>query len=187
MVRDYSSSPALQYRILESFWDSQIRSKAWLINSTLYHFWQGAGNVYIYGGWFGTLGRLIKEHRPNLNIYSIDIDPECERIGNLLNPGIQYITGDMQTVIPVDAKLIINTSTEHVTQDVYDRWLLNMPENVPIVLQGNDYFDCAEHVRCSLNLEQFKEQSKLTSIVYAGTLQCVPFKRFMIIGYKNAI
>jgi len=92
---------------------------------------------------------------------------------------------DMTTEEIINASLIINTSTEHVSQNTFDTWLNNMPANVPIILQGNNFFSCEEHIRCTDTLNEFTKINKLDTIIYSGELDCIQFKRFMIIGNKN--
>jgi hypothetical protein len=80
-----------------------------------------------------------------------------------------------------DADIIINTSCEHITQDQYDLWLSGMPHDSLIVLQSNNY-EIPEHIRIANNLEEFKLQSGLDNILYAGELKLPLYTRFMIIG-----
>ena len=94
----------------------------------------------------------------------------------------QAITADMCT-FRSDADIVINTSFEHITQDEYDLWLSGLPQNSLVVLQSNNY-DIPEHVRIAVNLEEFKQQSDLGTILYAGELDLPLYKRFMIIGKK---
>jgi hypothetical protein len=56
-----------------------------------------------------------------------------------------------------------------------------MPHNSLIVLQSNNY-NIPEHVRTAQDLEEFKLQSGLKTILYAGELELPLYKRFMIIG-----
>lgn len=176
-----------QYRLLENFWASQIRSKAWLINTLKSLRLLDEGDVYIFGGWYGILGSLIKDSFLYKNVYSIDIDSTCEHIGKKLDNRITFITSDMANFSfdnNTNIGLIVNTSTEHVSQQIFDTWLQQMPENVPIILQGNNYFECKEHVRCTTNLSEFIEYNKLQNILFSGELNCEQFTRFMEIGRK---
>jgi hypothetical protein len=182
------TSGADQYRLLENFWASQIQSKAWLINTIKMLDLPQDGNVYIFGGWYGILASLIKDNFDYDAVYSIDIDAECEITGKLLDSRIKFVTSDMTNITKeeiINASLIINTSTEHISQNTFDTWLNNMPDNVPIILQGNNYFSCEEHVRCSIDLEDFKKMNFLDVIHYEGELDCTQFTRYMIIGNKN--
>lgn len=179
-----NSSGNDQYRLLENFWESQLKSKAWLINTLKYLNLPQDGNVYIFGGWYGVLASLIKDNFNYKNIYSIDIDPVCEVIGKDLDDRINFITSDMVDVVLTDPVLIINTSTEHIDQITFDKWLKNMPPDVPIILQGNNFFECDEHVRCCINIEEFKQLNRMTKYLMEGSLQCNPFYRWMTVGYR---
>lgn len=182
-----NSSGKQQDRLLESFWESQLSSKGWLVNVLKTLDLKNKGDVYIFGGWYGILASLIKDEFTYQNVYSIDIDESCKEIGSTLDNRIKFVTGDMGDFIFTSNNigLVINTSTEHITQYTFDKWISNIPNNVPIVLQGNDFFGCAEHVRCVSSLEQFVMKNKLETILYKGTLDCKQFTRFMVIGYKN--
>jgi hypothetical protein len=123
------------------------------------------------------------------NIRSVDIDPACEPIANMMNKKeemvgkFRAVTSDMCT-IRSDTDIIINTSCEHITQDQYDLWLSGMPYNSLLVLQSNNY-DIPEHVRIAKDIEEFKQQSGLGHILYAGELELPLYKRFMIIGQQR--
>jgi hypothetical protein len=187
VIRETSGSE--QYRLLENFWASQLRSKAWLINTIKMLDLPQHGNVYIFGGWYGILASLIKDNFDYNVVHSIDIDSKCKVIGELLDSRIKFVTSDMIYITKeeiINASLIINTSTEHVSQNIFDTWLNNMPNNVPIILQGNNFFSCKEHIRCTSSLDDFLVNSNLDKIIYMGSLDCEQFNRFMVIGYKYA-
>lgn len=184
VVRKYKGEE--QYRILESFWESQLTSKQWIIDTLTNKNIVVYGSVYIFGGWFGVLGGMLLDNFDHITkVYSIDIDPNVKIIGQQLNPDVTFITSDMQDFrFEEKPSLIINTSTEHVSQETFDLWLKTIPKFVPIILQGNNYFSCNEHVRCTNDLEEFKKVNFLDSVKYEGELDCTQFKRFMVIGYK---
>lgn len=178
-------------RVLESFWPSQLSSKLWLIQelSKL----EGIGPLHtinVYGGWYGILAGLIGERFPKARVVSSDIDMSVIPIGKQLNPNVVFAIHDMNdgllessTPYVVD----INTSSEHISQDVYDRWVWNKIQHTTVerrtfVVQGNDFFEHHEHVRCFGSLVDFVEASRLNTIDYAGTLDCGTFRRFMVIG-----
>lgn len=175
-----------QNRILECFWESQITSKQWIIDTLTDKNISCYSSVYVFGGWYGVLGGMLRDTYSHIQtVYSVDIDKNTKHIGELLNPDITFIVEDMQNVkfkeLP---SVIINTSTEHINQSVYDAWVSTLPKFVPIVLQGNNYFSHHEHIRCSNNLREFKRMNPLDSIVYEGELDCKQFTRYMTIGYR---
>jgi hypothetical protein len=189
VIRD---APAeIEYRLLESFWDSQLRSKSWLVNNIKKYIPELSGNVYIMGGWYGILSQLIVDNF-RTSVYNIDLDTSCIKYGGLLSNHdyrIKFLTRDMAKFGNyVNPQLIINTSTEHVTQETYNLWLEKAPSEVPIVIQGNNFYECFDHIRCFDTLEEFNTNNLLKNIVYTGTLECMgpnkPFHRFMTIGYK---
>jgi len=174
-----------QNRILECFWESQITSKQWIIDTLTDKSISCYSSVYVFGGWYGVLGGMLRDTYSHIQtVYSVDIDENTKHIGELLNPDITFIVGDMQNVkfkeLP---SVIINTSTKHINQSVYNTWVSALPKFVPIVLQGNNYFSHHEHIRCSNNLTEFKRMNPLDSIVYEGELDCKQFTRYMTIGY----
>ena len=62
-------------------------------------------------------------------------------------------------------------------------WLSGLPHNSLIILQSNNY-QIPEHVRPAKDIDEFKKQSDLTYVLYAGELDLPLYKRFMIIGKK---
>jgi hypothetical protein len=189
VVREEIHSPE-QFRVLENFWASQLNSKMWLIehiNEQCLLF--PGSHIYIFGGWYGILAQLLIQAIPGVKVTSIDIDPKCAIFGERLklpDDDIEFITADMQhfTEYSPNTRLIINTSTEHVSQETFDSWLFNVPQNVNVVLQGNDFFACEEHVRCCETIEDFIKINNLNNIKFAGKLDCIQFTRFMMIGNK---
>jgi hypothetical protein len=175
-----------QYRILESFWESQITSKQWVIDAVNSMNVPCYGAVYVFGGWFGVLGGMLRDAFKHIHtVYSIDLDSNAKRIGERLNPDVTFITSDMKDfVFSETPSLVINTSTEHITQATFDAWMNQIPKLTPIVLQGNNFFSCSEHVRCSNNIDEFKKMNYLTLTKYADELDCKQFTRYMTIGYK---
>jgi hypothetical protein len=83
--------------------------------------------------------------------------------------------------------LVINTSTEHVSQETYDTWWNKIPSGTIYLIQGNNFFESHEHIRCSNTLEEFLKMNHLDD---AETIECgmrpdgSPFYRFMSVGLK---
>jgi len=173
-------------RTLDSFWSGQMKSKEWLCIELRKHVKKFV-TVDIHGGWNGVLASMLfQSDIPVTSIRSIDIDPVCESIANMMNKKeemvgkFRAVTADM-CAIRSDADVVINTSCEHITQDQYDLWLSGMPCNTLFVLQSNNY-EIPEHIRTAKNLGEFKKQSGLENILYAGELNLPKYCRFMIIG-----
>jgi hypothetical protein len=172
-------------RTMDAFWSGQLKSKEWLIKNLRKNIYKVI-SVDIHGGWVGVLASMLFQSDMVItNIRSIDIDPTCEPIANMMNKGeemvgkFRAITADM-CAIRSDADVVINTSCEHITQDQYDLWLSGMPHNSLLVLQSNNY-DIPEHVRTAKDLEEFKTQCGI-NVLWAGELELPLYKRFMIIG-----
>jgi hypothetical protein len=175
-------------RTMDAFWRGQMRSKEWLIEELKKHIglvgpWP---SIDIHGGWVGTLSSLLFQSDLYIkHINSIDIDCECEDIARSMNQieleagKFRAITADMCT-FKGTADIVINTSFEHIIQEQYEQWLLNIPEHSLIVLQSNNY-EIPEHVRIAKSLDEFIEQSKL-NVIWSGELELPLYKRFMIIG-----
>jgi hypothetical protein len=184
-------------RALDALWSGQLASKGWLVNA-LSDFIDTdiPTNIYIFGGWIGILSSMLlqSEKITISKIRSIDIDPWCERMADTVNKTFKMdnwrfkaVTADMssyQYQVGIDPNIVINTSTEHVTQEVYDRWYNAIPAGTLVVIQGNDYFECDEHVRCSRNLKEFLQQNSVVDAYYSGTFDTDMYTRFMAIWRK---
>jgi len=173
-------------RTMDAFWSGQLNSKEWLITNLRKNV-KKVVSIDIHGGWVGVLASMLFQSDIYIkHIRSVDIDPTCESIANMMNKKeeiagmFRAVTSDM-CEIRSDADVIINTSCEHITQDQYELWVSGMPRNSLLVLQSNNY-NINEHVRIANSLEEFKDQCQLGSILYAGELDLPLYKRFMIIG-----
>ena len=175
-------------RTMDAFWSGQLKSKEWLIQNLRQHVNKFV-TIDIHGGWVGVLASMLfQSDVPVVNIRSIDIDPACEPIAVNMNK-IEEMVGKFRAVtadmcaIRSDADVIINTSCEHITQEQYDLWLLNMPHNSLFVLQSNNY-NIPEHVRIANSLDEFKTQCNV-NVLWAGELELPLYNRYMIIGKAN--
>lgn len=177
-------------RTLDAFWAGQIKSKEWLIDELSqalqqYTVSSSPVGIEIHGGWVGVLASMLFQSSiPIKKILSIDIDPSCEHTAYMMNKleeiegRFTAITEDICT-ISSNCDVIINTSCEHLTQIQYDLWLSKMTGL--LVLQGNNY-KIPEHVRPSENLEDFKNQCRMKSVLWEGELDTPLYTRYMIIG-----
>lgn len=178
-------------RYMDCFWDSQLTSKMHLLNVLVQKSY--LGNVFIFGGWYGVLAQLInddKDLRPT-KIYSIDNDPECEWIINdvVNNTIIKPVTADLVSYeYPMRPSTVINTVTEHITQEQYDTWWNNIPKKTFYVLQGNNFWDSNDHIRCAHNLDEFKRINNCIHNLGEAQWACPgpngDFLRFMVWGTK---
>lgn len=181
------------FGVLESFWRGQVYSKTWLIKHLEKHtVGCEPGNVVIHGGWNGVLSSLLfNSNVPVKHIDSIDIDPGCAPIASMINKRqeMQSLfhahTLDMAAwnyeTIPA---YVINTSTEHITQEHYDLWLSRVPNESLVILQSNNYTSLPEHIRCVSDVNKFADFSGLNSIYCKETLELPMYNRFLVIGRK---
>ncbi len=179
-----------RYRTLESFWKGQVNSKVWLADNLVGFVPVKPLNIVIYGGWNGVLASILFNSNIAVkHITSVDIDPVCEDIANTVNKRYEMldkfeaVTHDMCKYV-TGADVVINTSCEHITQEQYNDWLDNQPDDAVFVLQSNNYFKHQEHVRCSIDLTDFTRMSKIKPF-YRGTLDTPKYERYMIIGKKK--
>jgi len=179
-----------RYRTLESFWKGQVNSKIWLADTLHLHYINDNARIAIYGGWNGVLASILFNSKMSIeHITSVDIDPACEETANTVNKNYEMsgrfeaVTADMCTYTE-PADIVINTSCEHVTQEQYDQWLSNQPDDALFVIQSNNYFELDEHVRCSTDLDDFMRMSKIKPY-WRGTFDTPKYTRFMIIGKKK--
>jgi hypothetical protein len=178
------------YRTLESFWKGQVNSKVWLAENLLEFVPVRPLNIVIYGGWNGVLASILFNSNIAVQrITSVDIDPVCEDIANTVNR--RYLDDNKFSAVTADmcehtsdADVVINTSCEHITQEQYNKWLSNQPNNATIVLQSNNYFELDEHIRCSSSVDDFIKMSNI-QVLYKGELETPKYSRYMIIGIKE--
>jgi hypothetical protein len=183
-------------RLLDCFWPSQVMSKRWILDNLAKEaYWRGnMGDIVIFGGWYGILAQMLDQKYPGKYI-SVDTDSSCEQVFNKINTKNRIVFKkscmseyDYSDSIFLD--MVINTSSEHVSQEVYAQWWGNIPKGTKYIVQGNNFFETDEHVRCTDTLEEFILINYLESAYLKETLECgmrpdgSPFYRFMAIGVK---
>ena len=181
------------YSVLESFWKGQLKSKEWLIqNLSQCVNTENHNNIVIHGGWNGVLACMLFNSNINTGLVrSVDIDESCEETANTICKRQEILgnfraeTHDMCTYeYEFSPDIVINTSTEHITQEQYNTWLSRVPDGSLIVLQSNNYYDLPEHIRCFSTVEDFAAYSGLSYIIKQETLELPLYKRFLLIGRK---
>jgi len=176
----------------DAFSSGQIGSKIWLCEELERTGWT-SNLTYIYAGWYGiTAFLLLSRGKFDVNrIRSLDIDPTCESIADMINENwvwqdwkFKAFTQDCNNFEGQFGDLIINTSTEHFESM---EWFDRIPKGTKVVLQGNN-MPHDDHVVYSSTLADFVNAYPLTSIVYKGEKEFVypnwSFTRYMIIGTK---
>jgi hypothetical protein len=125
------------------------------------------------------------------HITSVDIDPTCEETACTVNKQQEMqgrftaVTTDMCSYT-TPADIVINTSCEHITQQQYDQWLDNQPDDALFVIQSNNYFELEEHIRCSTDLDDFMRMSSIKPY-WRGEFKTLNYTRYMIIGKKKNV
>lgn len=193
----------------DCFSRGQLQSKLWLIKE-LKKLNVNLGTVFICAGWYATLATMLFENKFNVDkIRSFDIDPKCVDVAEVFNKpwfvdkwNFKALTHDIHDInyeehtwqfwsnannrmskpITDVPNTIINTSCEHIQN--FNEWYGKIPSGKLVILQGNNYFEIAEHVNCSENIYEFSEKIPMTSVLYQGELTLPKYTRFMKIGIK---
>ena len=193
----------------DCFSRGQLQSKLWLIKE-LKKLNVNLGTVFICAGWYATLATMLFENKFNVDkIRSFDIDPKCVDVAEVFNKpwfvdkwNFKALTHDIHDInyeehtwqfwsnannrmskpITDVPNTIINTSCEHIQN--FNEWYGKIPLGKLVILQGNNYFEIAEHVNCSENIYEFSEKIPMTSVLYQGELTLPKYTRFMKIGIK---
>ena len=179
--------------MINALWPSQIKSKIWLTD-WVRSYLASASKIIIFGAWYGVLADLLDIRLKNSKILCNDIDKDamlwCSRrhaihIGKMEN--YRYETR-------VD--LVINTVTEHLTQEIYDKWYDNIPKGTYFVIQGNNDFKEKDHVRACNSLTEFNVINKTENTLHTGSISYegpwnevenrpTYYERYMTIGFKS--
>lgn len=181
----YSNSADIAPRYDEfrdMFSSGQIRSKEWLVTE-LSSLDISDRSVVIAGAWYGTLGFMLKNKIPDIDITMLDIDTRCQPFVTSISkdPSVRYITEDMYKY-PYYQDVIINTSCEHIPD--LQKWISLLPLGSIVVLQSNNYYEGAGHINCCASKEEFIKQAGLSYVLYSGELVMPMYTRYMVIG-KN--
>jgi len=183
--------------VMECFSQNQYDCKTWLLdclNQYPYHFknkTQDSVDISILGGWYGLMAKLISDNlklKPIRNIYSYDFDSIAIKIGRKFFPQVEFIEQDITEldIGNTSSSIIINTSCEHIDQEMLYKSVDSAPTNTLFVLQSNNFVQIQQHINCVKNLDEFQQQ-------YEGRLDKVrayekdmgKYTRFMIIGVKK--
>lgn len=175
---------------LDSFSESQVESKQWLIDILVMADIKNA-NIQLFGGWNGILiTRLLTQNLTVNRIHNIDLDEKSicvfRKYRELTNDKrLEFTVSDVSTPHKYDIKtdIVINTSSEHMS---------NLPEIIKnknykpeclFVLQSNDMFHIDDHINCCNNSQELIKKSNLGDIVYEGTKKMPNgYNRFMVVG-----
>ena len=177
--------------LLHCFSPSQEKSKRWLIEC-LNEFTKNNHKVLdiaILGSWYGYLAYLIKDMLENKMITEIrcyDIDDTAKKIGRLLfnDTVFHFQTKDISTINFQDYRynMIINTSSEHMSDDTLHKWLFTTRKDTICVLQSTDK-TARDHINLVKNEKELDEKfSDYFTECKTYTLNFGQYSRYMIIG-----
>ena len=192
-------------QVQDAFSLGQIESKIWLIEELRKLEWPSPASVAVLGGWVGALPYICNWMWPESKLIfrSIDIDNNANQRALELNwdeiqsGQIAIATADMHdltyqpmelspwaqdTVIRERPDLIINSSCEHI--DHFDKWFEKIPDGMKVILQSNDFTDCAQHINCHDSIESFSQATPFREVFFSGELKVTGYTRFMRIGIK---
>lgn len=195
----------------DAFSRGQVQSKIWLATE-LSKVKKEFEMIYLLGGWYGQLLNYISIAGISYNkARSIDIDSTaCEISDKVFN--LEHINEYKVKSVELDlddlewfkdgAKypvknfthgkifhevtmpdLVINTSSEHMTDDWFFK--IKFKEYSPeplVVVQSNNLFDIPEHINCVHSIDHMKRKFPMQEIFYEGEIQLTGYKRFMLIG-----
>lgn len=181
---------------LSAFSHGQIHSKLWLCE-TLEPYLKDDDNIGILGSWYNVLGFMLNVRKPNFykNIIGYDKDTVqdvankiIESWNHLPNQTVTNVNVDVNEINLTNHNVIINTSVEHMEST---KWFNNIKQETLVCIQSlNLSADIAPYgiVNENKTLEELRNKFHLRKTVYTGTKEfdypVLPYKRFMIIGYK---
>jgi len=197
LKRVAKSYPGRLIDVLDCFSQNQYDCKTWLIdclNQYPYHFKMKTNDsikIAILGGWYGLTAKLLSENftlKPIDEIHSYDFDPCAKNIGKIISPQITFIEQDI-TELDLSSKgysIIVNTSCEHIDQELLYKSIDTAPAKTLFVLQSNDMRYVQQHINCVDSLQMFEKQyeSRLEK-VRAYELHKEKYTRYMLIGVKR--
>ena len=176
-----------------AFNHKQIGSKLWLRDVLFETLGGEHPHIWVLGGWYGVLSAILLDD-PRFSIgriTSIDLDPGCGSVAELLNRDSVAEGRFVARTVDMNAldyhatgeeapSLIVNTSCEHLP-DVQG-WLSLLPKGQHVLLQSNDYFSEPTHLSSVENLAAFEAQAGLSHVAFHGARPTKNYTRFMLIG-----
>ena len=182
-------------RFMDCFWESQLDSKMRVVETAQTRRYN---SIYVFGGWYGILPRIMLDLDMANYVYSIDKDPDCEWVINDLDKDrdrpVIAITEcashfEYSEHENSETMLVINTSTEHMNQFTYNKWWNQIPTGADYIIQGNNYYDLDEHIRCADDIHHFRRINNCELCDGATSWPCEgtngTYNRFMAWG-RNA-
>lgn len=167
----------------DMFSAGQLHSKEWLVSELdKLNLVQSTTSLVIVGSWYGTLGFMLNQKYPYVNITMIDIDARCTHFVKNISHDIKNLHAHTVDMFDYQYRenIVINTSCEHI-RDI-SKWISLIPVGTVVVLQSNNYVSGVGHLSCAKSLQEFQDQCNLPEIIYSGQLEMPVYTRYMIIG-----
>ncbi len=174
----------------DAFSREQFWSKLWCLENIKKVYGNNFNEIYILGGWYGTLAGLILQD-PKIKvkkIFNLDLDENALIQSKKLIQDLRYeaCLGDLNDFLAQSktlkrSDLLICSICEHI--DGVNAFNQLKP-GVPVVFQSTN-LECEEHINTKNNLQEFlNEIKKIKNFKeqWAGTLDLKWFQRFMIMG-----
>lgn len=185
--------------IIASLRQNQIDSKKWLVKK-LVQSGVYANNIEVVGSWYGwPLVDMLQEEFAFKNIKLYDIDKNACRVAiryrEILGYGIDHVwilneNYWHRTPTKIDPGLVINCSSEHMTETFADNNVYS--KKCVFAIQSNNNRSLPEHINCVNNLKEMREKHQITDVYFEGEqpirvwknnkLVESEYKRFMLIG-----
>ena len=179
-----------QLNLKDAFSKGQLASKFWIANYIKDDIIKDFRviDIVVCGGWYGTMGAALfstlRDSVVDVSVMSIDKDPKCGPIGNIINSE-NYDDGSYTSldfdIYDYDYQyqdMVINTSCEHIP-DV-NRWLHLIPEGTHVIMQSNNLKEGDGHLNCVSNPLDILDGFTPTEIVSQGEMKFPTYSRFMI-------
>lgn len=174
----------------DAFSREQFWSKLWCIDSVKKAYGNTFNDIYILGGWYGTLaGLLLQDSSIKVKkIFNLDLDENAllESKKLVQDPRYEARHGNLNDLIAQSTSLkpndlLICLICEHMENlKVFNQ----LKPGIPIVFQSTN-LQCNDHINTKNNLEELKndiKQIKNFQEKWSGTLDLKWFQRFMVIG-----
>jgi hypothetical protein len=166
--------------IRDAFRLKQVQSKSWMMS----HISQldKSKSILVIGSWLGFTSFCLSK-LGFTNITETDPDSRLSNIANHLNRSnkhFKHLDLDVNNLDNLNYDIVINTSCEHIDNN---EWFQKVPTDTVMVLHSNN-LEGYDHVNCCTDIADMIGKYPM-DLIYAGSLDLVQYKRFMLIGRKK--
>lgn len=170
------------------FSKSQVLSKIWMAE-ILTKFKLTFNNVLLVGGWLTHHSLYLKDINYN-KLFSIDPNEDHNSLIEIINPDAYVENKDINECFDsegnitfygkvLEPDLIINTSSEHMTAE----WFEKLPMGSLVFIENNSEAN-DEHINASETFPDFLRKFPMSNILYRGELNLPKYKRYALYGIK---